>query len=261
VQGASGGQVNDARNHADLAAVGKYFAQLVDVVAGSGKPLDPARVLTGASAAIPRAAHAGLTLLGARGKPETFSAADELPAQIDALQHSVNEGPLWRVLAGEDTVRVDDVLTDPRCAAFGQQCAEEFGVRSILSVPVLMAGGQRAVMSVYATIPAAFGERDVGAAAVFAPFAGLAVQSALHARKVEQLEAALHSSRQIGTAMGILMARHLLTSDEAFARMSRASQQLNRKLREIAEWVERTGTLPTTGANEVVADGHGPVLD
>jgi AmiR/NasT family two-component response regulator len=89
----------------------------------------------------------------------------------------------------------------------------------------------------------------------------LAVQSALHARKVEQLEAALHSSRQIGTAMGILMARHLLTSDEAFARMSRASQQLNRKLREIAEWVERTGTLPTTGANEVVADGHGPVLD
>jgi AmiR/NasT family two-component response regulator len=61
--------------------------------------------------------------------------------------------------------------------------------------------------------------------------------------------------------MGILMARHLLTSDEAFARMSRASQQLNRKLREIAEWVERTGTLPTTGANEVVADGHGPVLD
>jgi AmiR/NasT family two-component response regulator len=79
---------------------------------------------------------------------------------------------------------------------------------------------------------------------VFAPFAGLAVQSAVNARKVDQLETALQSSRQIGTAVGILMARDLLTGDEAFARMSRAGHRLNRKLREIAEWVERTGALP-----------------
>jgi len=251
--------VNDAQDLADLAAVGKYFAQLVDVVGETGKPLDPARVLTGATKAIPRASDAGLTVLGARGRPETFCANDELPAQIDALQHSVSDGPLLRVIGGEDTVRIDDVLTDPSCAAFGQQCAEDFGVRSILSVSVLLPGGQRGALSMYATTPAAFGEQDAAVAAVFAPFAGLAVQGALHARKVEQLEVALQSSRQIGTAVGILMARHLLTAEEAFARMSRASQQLNRKLREIAEWVERTGTLPTAGVDGVVPDGPGPM--
>jgi GAF domain-containing protein len=248
--------VDDAANRADLAAVGEQFVALAEAVAETGKPLDTAGVLSGALRAVPRAAHAGVTVLGPRGRPDTFCATDELPAQIDALQHSLNEGPLVHAAGDEQIVCIGDVLTDPRCVTFGQQCAEEFGIRSILSVPMALSGAQRAALSMYAPVPTAFDAADIATASVFAPFLGLAVQSALHARKVEQLEIALQSARQIGTAVGILMARHLLTADEAFARMSRASQQLNRKLREIAEWVERTGSLPATGADGVVQDGH-----
>lgn len=63
-------------------------------------------------------------------------------------------------------------------------------------------------------------------------------------RRADNLEVALKSSRQIGTAMGILMARRLVTSEQAFELLNRASQHLNRKLRDIAEEVELTGTLP-----------------
>jgi len=80
------------------------------------------------------------------------------------------------------------------------------------------------------------------------------VQNALNGRKVEQLQTALQSSRQIGTAVGILMARHLLTAEEALSRMSRVSQQLNRKLRDVAEWVQRTGTLPPVPEDGVVLE-------
>jgi GAF domain-containing protein len=237
-----------------LATLGEHFAALAEVAGTTGQPLDPDQVLGSALRAIPHAGRCGLTVLGARGRPETWAATDDLPGRIDALAHALGDGPFVRAVAGADVVHVDDVTSDPRCSTFGPQCAEEFGVRSIVSVRVVMAGAERGALSFYAVEPKAFDERDLGMAALYAPFAGLAVQNAVNARKVEQLEIALRSSRQIGTAVGILMARHLLTSDEAFARMSRASQQLNRKLREIAEWVERTGTLPGTPGDATASD-------
>lgn len=53
-----------------------------------------------------------------------------------------------------------------------------------------------------------------------------------------------HTKHTAGVAVGILMARHLVTYDEAFAQLVTASQHLNRKLRDIALEVVDTGELP-----------------
>jgi AmiR/NasT family two-component response regulator len=45
-------------------------------------------------------------------------------------------------------------------------------------------------------------------------------------------------------AIGILMARQLVTHEEAFAQLVTVSQHLNRKLRDIAAEVEETGAVP-----------------
>jgi AmiR/NasT family two-component response regulator len=58
------------------------------------------------------------------------------------------------------------------------------------------------------------------------------------------LEAALGSSREIGMAMGVLMSRGRTSQDEAFDLLRRASQHLNRKLRDVAANVIETGVLP-----------------
>ena len=62
--------------------------------------------------------------------------------------------------------------------------------------------------------------------------------------KAANLERALSSNRQIGAAMGILMARFKLTDDQAFDLLRKTSQHLHRKLRDIAEEVTLTGELP-----------------
>lgn len=62
--------------------------------------------------------------------------------------------------------------------------------------------------------------------------------------EIEGLETALASNRQIGAAIGIAMARHGLTQTEAFQVLSRASQDQNRKLREVADDVVFTGEVP-----------------
>lgn len=61
--------------------------------------------------------------------------------------------------------------------------------------------------------------------------------------ELEHLRAALVSARRIGAAIGILMGTRRITDDDAFALLSRASQDQNRKLRVVAEDVIRTGTV------------------
>jgi DNA-binding response OmpR family regulator len=58
------------------------------------------------------------------------------------------------------------------------------------------------------------------------------------------LRVALSSNRQIGAALGIIMQRYQIDSDESFTRLRSTSQRLNRKLRDIADDVVRTGDLP-----------------
>ena len=51
----------------------------------------------------------------------------------------------------------------------------------------------------------------------------------------------------IGQAQGILMERERIASGEAFDILRRASQHLNRKLRDVAEDLVDTGETPDTG--------------
>ena len=63
-------------------------------------------------------------------------------------------------------------------------------------------------------------------------------------RNEANLERALDSHRLIGQAMGILIERHRIVSQEAFDLLRRASQDNNVKLREVAERVIETGAEP-----------------
>ena len=62
--------------------------------------------------------------------------------------------------------------------------------------------------------------------------------------RAENLQRALQHSRDIGAAIGILMARHKLTQEQAFAALRRVSQDSNRKLYSIAQNVIETRELP-----------------
>lgn len=61
--------------------------------------------------------------------------------------------------------------------------------------------------------------------------------------QVSNLENALSSNRRIGAAVGVLMASQKVTSQEAFELLRRASNESNRKLRDVADSVVLTGTL------------------
>ena len=72
----------------------------------------------------------------------------------------------------------------------------------------------------------------------------LAHQVSVLRDKVDNLEIALGHSRDIGVAMGIVMATEKVTRDCAFEMLRMVSQHQNRKLFLVADDVIETGTLP-----------------
>lgn len=233
----------------DLARLGTHVAEITALVTAADGVPDLRRILALAEAALPHADHCGLTVRREHGSPETVVAHDELPRRLDLLQHRLRQGPFVDATADDgDVVITHDLDADPRWPEFAPRCVSVTGIRSILSVRVPLAGSDRAALSFYATGTSAFDDLDVGVTSIFPPFVAMAVQHRFHERQVAQLGAALDSSRQISTAVGILMARHRVTSTDAFGLLADTSQHLNRKVREIAAEVELTGQLPPVRA-------------
>ena len=75
-------------------------------------------------------------------------------------------------------------------------------------------------------------------------YEALALEADAQRTRADNLLVALDTSRTIGMAIGILMNEHKLTAEAAYSRLREASQQAQRKLRDIADEVVHTGELP-----------------
>ena len=96
----------------------------------------------------------------------------------------------------------------------------------------------------YTTRPGAFTDQSVATASVFAAYSSMALLAAARGDQVNHLTRALETNREIGVAIGILMAGGKLTQRQAFDQLRTASNTLNRKLRDIAADVTATRRLP-----------------
>lgn len=227
------------------ALVGAQFEELAAALRQEGGgPPDPERITKLAAKAVPHSAHCGVTLLRGRSRPTAVAATDELPPRVDEMQYETGEGPCLSASEDNDTYWVDDLTIDQQWPIFARRCVAETEVRSMFSIQLHLQGDDRAAINFYGQKAGAFDELDMGTGAIFGPFVAMALQSQLREQESSHLRTALQGSREIGIAVGILMARKLLTSEEAFEQLRQSSQNLNRKLRDIAAEVEWTGELP-----------------
>jgi hypothetical protein len=202
------------------------------------------RVTAFAMAAMPGAEHASISVSERNKPPETIAATGELPLEVDRIQYDTGEGPSVEALIQSDLAFADDLETDTQWPKFAPRAVETAGVRSILSYRLYLTTDRRGALNFYAGKPQAFDQLAMGVGALFAAYASLTLLNEIHRDKAMHLERALESSREIGCAMGILMARELCTQDQAFDMLRNASQHTHRKLRDVADQVRETGALP-----------------
>lgn len=194
----------------------------------------------------------------------TVAASDDQARRADDLQQLTGEGPCLDTFFRDGIYNPHDLAHDRRWPVFGTRISAELGLHSMLSYrltphadpdesagsPPPGAGGGRprrplvASLNIYGAHPHAFDEQAVITGLLLATHARTAIEATLATQRADHLDTALESSREIGTAIGILMARHVITRQQAFTALKVTSQRLNRKLRDIAVDVTDTGELP-----------------
>lgn len=189
--------------------------------------------------ALPAAEMAGITLLGADGKPTTGIFTDPEAPEIDVAQYTSGRGPCldsWRL---RKIVRLDDMDTVDAYPEFAA-AAQAHGVQSTLSLPLMAGDDAAGALNLYSRLRGGFTAEDEQAGSLLAGAAAIVLVNATAywqaAQLGEQLSQAMQSRAVIEQAKGVLMARSpQLDADQAFDVLRKASQRENVKLREIAQ--------------------------
>ena len=189
---------------------------------------------------VPAADYAGITMVSPQAITTPVTTGP-LAEKLDAIQYATGEGPCLSAPPLEQTVRVDDLSNDRRWPDFST-LAGELGVRSILSIKLFVDGDSSGTLNLYSGTPGAFDDEAESIGLLLASHAAVA---AVGARTEAELQAALTTRDVIGQAKGVLMERYKIDGEDAFALLVKGSQATQRKLREVAEMVARTGQDPS----------------
>jgi hypothetical protein len=189
------------------------------------------------------AEHAGVTRV-VQGQLETVAPTSELPLLVDRIQYELVSGPCVDAILERTVFRCDDLRSDERWPEFGRRAVESTGVHSMLSYRMFFEQDRLiAGLNLYASKPNAFTDDAETTGLLLTTHGALALTGAQRQEQIGHLESALASNRDIGMAMGILMARHLLTKQQAFDLLKVASQHTHRKLANLAQDVIEAGDL------------------
>jgi GAF domain-containing protein len=193
--------------------------------------------------ALPGGDEAGITLLEREG-PRTAVASSDAALRVDESQYgSVAGGPCLTAYRQQQVVRIDSTADEPRWTEFSRSAAAA-GIRSTLSLPLVVGGDGLGALNIYSRGNSGFSEADAALATTFASYASVALANARvywrTQRLAGQLEEALSTRGVIEQAKGIIIARQGCSADEAFQVLVRLSQHGHRKLHDVAnELVER----------------------
>jgi hypothetical protein len=227
-----------------IAELAEAFTEMVQLLTSDQTlSVDASTIVEFAQRSMPLAQHTGL-VLSERGTPRTVAATSDIPEQLDRIRAELGEGPALDVLEINDLVISEDVASDPRWPQFGPRVHEQLGVRSVASYRLHLGADHRAALIFLSDWPYAFDDAAIAIGCIFAAYCSLALltEHVLRDKLTPRRTAQVH--REIGIAVGILLTRESLTTDQAYARLNDASQTLRKSLPEVAQHVVAHRRLP-----------------
>lgn len=222
--------------------------------AGGDRDTALQRLIDLAALSVPGCEWAAITAWPIDRSPRSLATSDRIASDVDDLQYRFREGPCLTAAADSEMTRIVDLSGEQRWPRFAAAVVAETPVRSALSFH-LVDEPDRSALNLYGDRAGAFDTDAVTVASLFAAHARVLLLHSATGDKAANLTQALTTSRQIGTAIGILMNVHKVTAEAAFDLLKTSSQHLHRKLHDIAEEVTETGALPQQPAPSASTTG------
>lgn len=191
---------------------------------------------------IPHCHAASVTVLDDRNQPATVIGTDEKTYELDRRQYELTDGPCLDAARRQVVNRWSLNEAEQRFPEF-TSVATDMGLRSYLSAGLALAGHRLGALNLSSEDDDGFSELDEELLSLYSIPAAAAIVVAdryADARDLAgQLEHALQSRAVIDQAIGVIMTQSRCPPDEAFAKLSRASNNRNVKLRDLAAQIVR----------------------
>ena len=194
---------------------------------------------------VPNADGASVTTLS-RATFRTVASTSPTVVEVDRLQYEHGSGPCVDAVLEDGIFMTGDVAGEPRWHPFGERIHERFGINSMLDLRLHLLDESDTIagLDLSSTRPDALTEADVDRARLLATHCALLVTATQGRDQAVDLFEVLQGNRQIGIAVGILMARRNLTRDQALDVLRYATQRSDRTLQDVAAEVADTGAEP-----------------
>lgn len=203
---------------------------------------------------IPHCHAASVTVLDDRNQPATVAGTDEKTYELDRRQYELTDGPCLDAARRQVVNRWNLTEAEQRFPEF-TSVASEMGLRSYLSAGLSLAGHRLGALNLSSEDDDGFSQLDEDLLSLYSIPASAAIVVAdryADARDLAgQLEHALQSRAVIDQAIGIIMAQSRCRPDEAFSKLSRASNNRNIKLRDLASQI-----VQEVAGDPAQQDGH-----
>ncbi len=185
---------------------------------------------------IPGAAEVSVTLL--RGdNAHTAAFTGELARILDEKQYERGHGPCIEAAISTASLSVPDTGSEQRWPDWAP-AAQRAGAGSSLSIGLPVHEKVTGSLNIYATKSHAFDDDAITLAQTFAGFAAVGLANVhlyeTQATLAGHMQKAMENRAVIEQAKGMIMGDRRCTAEEAFAILTKLSQDTNRKLRDVA---------------------------
>jgi hypothetical protein len=184
--------------------------------------------------AVPGCDHACVTTMRS-GEPAVCEAAtDEVARHIDRLELETGEGPCVDAILSQVFECDPDITQDCAWPRLAERVLAETPVRGMAGYRIFVGGRKAGALNLFSDTPGAFTREAGNMGAIMASFASVALAAAAEHESARGLRDALDSNREIGKAMGLLMATRGVSDEEAFQMLRETSSKLNTRLADVA---------------------------
>jgi hypothetical protein len=178
-------------------------------------------------------------MLSQNGRTRTVAASDEIARSIDKLEQAIGEGPCLDAIddAQPDQHLCTDLTRDSRWPRLAAAILGRTEIKGMAGFRIRQDGHKVGALNVFSDTPGALTEHSLEQAVMLTAFASVALAALDRGEEATTLRRGLESNREIGKAIGLLMAMHDIDDNQAFQMLSKVSQEMNVKLAQVAAQV------------------------
>ncbi|MFE5703720.1 GAF and ANTAR domain-containing protein [Rhodococcus koreensis] len=213
------------------------FAKLAEMVY-NGDDFDHVyrAICDAAATLVPGCAHASL-MLKQDDRHITVAASDEVAAHVDSLERAEQEGPCLDAIENDAPQVETELASSKQWPRLARRTIAETPVRGAAGFRLMIRGRKVGALNLFADNPGELTDESIDQAILITAFAAVTLTALHEHQEAQTLRDGLASNREIGKAIGLLMAFHDISEDRAFDLLRKTSQDMNIKLTGVAREV------------------------